>query len=142
MIEDTQDSILEYSQDIDAQEKPPLLPVKDYVATIRKVEVKQSKANGNRYAAVTFFIAPEAFPADYPVDAAPDGKTLSYNRVVLEDTARDRYNIKQFCQTIGVPMPKRRLDPTEWLNATARVHIKHDTYEGETREAIDKVTSA
>lgn len=132
--------IFEFSEDISQAEAVPPLPPRQYRATIRKVEPKESNA-GNRYAAVSFYITPEDFPADYPVDNAPEGVTLVYRRVTLEDTKANRHRIRKFCEAIGAPASKR-IDLSTWIGLEVTISIKHEDYEGEPRAVVDKVLRA
>lgn len=134
------DTILQFSEDIASAEKPPLLPANEYDAEIRGAEVKES-AKGNKYVAVTLVISPDNYPVDFDPANAPDGKTLSYNRLSAEDDMRSRYNMRKFCTAIGATMSKE-IDLSDWIGLTAKVSVKHTEFEGESREEIGKVGSA
>jgi hypothetical protein len=133
-------TIVEFSEDISTAEAPEPLPVGEYPATIRAAEVKLSQ-RGTRYAAVTFHIAPEEFPADYPSDIAPDGKTIVFRRLSMEDNQQARFGLRRFCESIGAPMSKK-VDLSEWVGLDAKIEVEHDTYEGVTREQIVRVNEA
>lgn len=134
-------TIVEYSEDIGDAEAPEPLPVGEYPATIRAAEVKLSANSGNKYAAVTFYVAPEEYPADYPAELAPDGKAIVFRRLVMEDDPRYRHLVRRFCENIGATTSKK-IDVSEWIGMEARVSIEHDTYEGVTREQIARVSAA
>lgn len=131
-------SILEYSSDISTAEAPPPLPVGEYTATIEKIEQKTSQTSGNEYLAISLRVSPDDYPADFDAESNPDGVILSYNRLVVEDTARARYNMRKWCESIGAKTG-RQIDPTEWVGLNVKVGIKHDTYEGMPRAQIAKV---
>lgn len=133
-------SVIEFSEDIADAEQPEPLPKSDYLAEIRGVEVKTSNSKGTKYAAVSFYISPEQYPADFDVNNAPDGKTLVYRRVSLEDTAQARFNLRRFLEAIGAPMSKT-IDVNEWVGLSGRVTIDHEEYEGVMREQIVKVAA-
>jgi hypothetical protein len=133
-----QSSILEFSEDIASAEAPVPLPVGDYPAEIRAAERKTS-GKGNDYGSVQFFIAPEAYPADY-TEGEPDGMVLTYNRVSLADTPAGRHRMRKFVEAIGAP-GGTKIDMNDWIGRTATVSVVHDTYEGETRAAIAKVVA-
>lgn len=135
-----QPSIIEFSEDISQQEAPVPLPEGDYPAEIRAAVRKTSATSGNEYAKITFFIAPESYPADY-TEGDPDGMALDYNRLTLQDTPSGRHRIRKFCEAIGAPIPKTKLDLNEWIGRTGTVNIKHGTWEGEPRAEIQKVTA-
>jgi hypothetical protein len=134
-----QSSIIEFSEDIANAEAPVPLPKGDYPAEIRAA-VRKTSAAGNDYGSVTFFIAPEAYPADYS-EGDPDGLTLIYNRVSLADTPAGRHRARKFIEAIGAPGGKS-IDMNDWVGRTATVTVDHDTYEGETRAVVAKVVAA
>jgi len=136
-------SILEYSSDVSSAEAPPPLPVGDYPAVIDSVEQKISNTTGKEYLSVALKISPDDYPADFDQDREmfPEGVTLNYNRLMVEDTARSRYNMRKWCETIGAKAGKR-VDPTEWLGLSCKVGVKHEKYEGEDRAQIGKVSAS
>lgn len=134
-------SIIEYSSDIASAEAPPPLPVGDYPATVESVAVRTSQTSGNDYLAVVLNVSPDDYPADFDSENYPDGVKLSYNRLVVEDTARSRYQMRKFCEAVGAKMSKR-IDPSEWIGLSCKVGIKHDTYEGEKRAQIGAIKAA
>lgn len=132
-------SVVEFDEDIGNAEPPVPLPVGDYQAEIRGAVQKTSQA-GNPYAAVQFFIPAEQYPADY-TEGEPDGTLLTFNRVSLQNSPASRHRLRKFCEAIGAPTGKK-IDLNDWVGRTGTVTIQHDTYEGETRAAIGKVTAA
>lgn len=133
-------SILEYSQDISAQDAPPVLPAGEYPATIVAAEPKVSATSGNQYLALTLQISPDAYPPDF-VDGDPDGLKLSYNRILLEDTPRSRWRLRNFFEKIGMAPPGRSFDTNDLLGRSVNARIKHGSFEGQTREEVDAVGS-
>lgn len=131
-------SIISFSEDIATAERPKPLPAGDYVATIRNAEVKLSQ-KGTRYVAVAFFIPAEQYPADY-TDGSPDGTTISYNRLSAEDNSGARYRMKLFVEAIKAK-PGRELDIASWVNATAKVEVRHRTWEGNPVAEINRVSA-
>jgi hypothetical protein len=132
-------SIIEFSDDIATAEAPEPLPVGVYPADIKGVAIKES-AKGTKYAAVSFYVSPDDYPVDYPLENAPDGTTLVYRRISLEDNPGSRFRLRQFIESIGA-VASKRIDVTEWIGLTARVSVVHDEYEGIKRSQIDKVLS-
>lgn len=132
-------SIIQFSEDITNAEAPAPLPVGEYTAEIRSVETKVS-AKGNTYMSVQFFIDSSQYPADY-TEGDPDGTILTYNRIVVEDTARGRHRMKKFCESIGAKTG-REVNPADWLGLTATVSVKTGEWEGEPRAEIDRVVAA
>lgn len=133
-------SIVEFSEDISEAEAPEPLPPGEYPATIRGAEIKTSQ-RGTRYAAVTFMVSPDEFPADYPVENAPDGKVLVYRRCSMEDNPQARYMLRNFIEAIGATASKR-IDVNEWVGLDAVIQVENEEYEGVLREQVARVTAA
>jgi hypothetical protein len=131
-------SIIEYSEDISTAEAPAPLPVGDYPAEIRGAERKEGPKAA--YAAVTFFIAPEAYPADY-TEGNPDGTTLVYRRVPIDDSPAGRHRMRKFCEAIGASTGSK-VDLNSWIGLSATVAVDHSEFEGETRAEVKKVVAA
>lgn len=132
-------SVIEYNEDIDAAEAPPPLPLGDYPAEIRTAEIKNS-SKGNDYVNVTFYIAPESYPADF-TEGDPDGTTLSFGRLSPANTAKARFGMRKFKDAIGAPGGKT-LDLNDWIGLNATVEIVHEDYEGMPQAKIKKVKEA
>jgi len=132
-------SIVSFSIDLSDQEAPEPLPVGKYMGIIRNAEVKESQ-RGTRYGAISFHIGADQFPADYK-DGNDDGMTLVYRRVGLEDNPQARYGTKRFIESIGAPLSKQ-IDVSEWVGLEAVLEVAHETYEGVTRAAINRVHPA
>ena len=133
-------SIIQFSEDITNAEAPAPLPVGEYTAEIRAAEAKVSANSGNTYMAIQFFIPADQYPADFD-EGDPDGITLTYNRLVVEDNAKGRHRMRKFCESIGAKTG-REVNPSDWIGLTATVSVKHGTWEGETRAEIDRVVAA
>ena len=133
-------SVIEYQEDITNAKAPAPLPVKKYHASIVDAKIATSIAKGTRYAAVTFMVPPEQYPADY-VDGAPDGTKIIYRRVSCEPTAAGIFGMSRFCKSIGAPTG-RSVDLNDWIGRQATVEIAHTTYEGQTRHEIKNVEPA
>lgn len=136
-LDDSLPSVISFSEDLETAEPVPPLPAGDYIAEIRNVEAKDSQ-RGTKYAAVSFMITPDQYPADY--EGNPDGELLIYRRVMLDDNPRNRFALKTFIQNIGATLGKR-VDLNSWIGLRARVTLKHTTYEGTTRAEIDRVNA-
>lgn len=133
-------SVIEFDEDIGSAEAPVPLPVGDYPAEIRGATHKTGQTSGKAYGAVQFFIAPEAYPADF-TEGEPDGTVLTYNMVSLENTPTARFRLKRFLEAIGAPAGKK-IDLNDWVGRSATVTIGHDEFEGIPRAVISKVTAA
>lgn len=132
-------SVIEYDVDISEQEAPPPLPLREYLAQIKGVKRKLSQRN-TQYAEVQFYISPNEYPADF-TEGDPDGTTLYFRRVSLENKPQARFQLRRFLEAIGAPMSKR-IDINEWVGLEAKVKIEHESYEGLTRSVITQVLAA
>ncbi len=133
-------SIVEYTEDLADQEAPEPLPPSEYEAEIKGAEAKISNTSGKKYAAVSFYIPVDQFPPDYPVENNPDGVTIIYRMVPLEDNPRARFSCKRFIAAIGAK-PGKRIDLNDWVGLSAMVGVQTDSYEGIDREQITKVSA-
>lgn len=131
-------STFEYSSDVSQQEAPPPLPARTYPAQVTKSEAKRSKNNpDNVIWHLSFTVSPDAYPADYT--ATSDPTTLLYARVVLnKDDARSRFQLKQLCDKLRVPV-SRTLDVSLALGKMANIKVKHGSWEGLPRAEIDTI---
>lgn len=134
------DSIISFSSSVAEETAPLPLPKGRYIGTIRQVTVKNSQRN-TRYAEVLFFIGPDQYPADY-TDGNPDGLTIAYRRVSLEDNKVARWRLRMFCQSIGAAAPQRELNVSDWVSKVASIQVDHDEYEGTVRPNITGVSAA
>lgn len=123
--DDAPDSIIEYSIDLNDQEKPPVLPVGDYPAEVTGVEKKYGKDSGRPYLNVKYSISADNQPADFVEALGTNAPVTVFNMVFgCEDNPQSRYNMKQFCEALGAPM-SNRIDAKDFLGRTAKVTIKH-----------------
>ena len=132
-------SIVEFSVDLSKQEQPPPLPPADYLGTIREVEVKMSQRD-TRYAAIAFHIGADQYPADFE-DGNPDGTTIIYRRVSLEDNPNARFGCRRFIEAIGGKLSKK-VDTSEWVGMECIVEVDTSEYEGVQRPEIKKIREA
>lgn len=133
-------SIVEFSEDIATAERPEELPAGEYDAEIREAKCETSQKN-NRYAAVALFIRADQYPPTF-VDGNPDGTTLIFRRLSLEDNPRSRYQIKEFFERIGLPAPGRAVDLNQLMGHRVRVLVKHGEFEGNPRAEAAKILRA
>jgi hypothetical protein len=129
-------SVVVFSVDLGKQEAPEPLPVGDYDAVIRAATVRISQKD-TRYAEVMFFISADQYPPDY-TEGNPEGTTIAYRRVGLEDHPNARYGCRRFLEAIDAPVGKK-INVDDWMGRTARVEVGSDTYEGVTRPVINRV---
>lgn len=137
-MSDEEVTIIEFSTDIASQEEPPPIPKGEYPAVIREAK-QQTSGRNTKYALIVLFIAPEHYPVDYEM-GNPDGTTLMYRRLSLEDTPMGRYRIRKFYETLGLPVPGRTVDLTVLASVACKVKIGHQKYEGSDRAEIQGIT--
>lgn len=136
-MSDEATSIIEYDEDISNAEPPAPLPEQEYPASIASAQIRTSGA-GNQYVETMFRVNPDDYPADYPVEEAPDGVQLAFRRVPVDNTKSARYRMRKFCEAIGAPC-STRVDINDWIGASATIVVKHEEYEGEIRAQIAQV---
>jgi hypothetical protein len=129
-------SILEYSEDVSAAEAPPPLPARIYPAQVVSATQKISKTSGNAYVALVVKVSADAHPVDYPGN--PDGTTLTFNRVVINDTYEGRWRMRLLCEALGV-VPSRRVDLNKFVGAACRVEVTNEPYEGVMRHQANNI---
>jgi hypothetical protein len=130
-------SIIEYSQDLTNAEQPPLLPPGPYPAEIIGAMEKVSKTNGHKYLNVTARINAESYPADY-TDGDPEGVELQYNFIQLDDSPRNRFQMRRFLERVGAPL-SRRVDLNELIGRTMTVDVVHNEWNDEQRLQIARI---
>jgi hypothetical protein len=133
--------IIEFGSDISEAEAPPALPIGEYNATVEGIESKVSNTSGREYIGVLLRISPDDFPPDFTTDAYPDGVQLRYNRLFVEDNARNRYTMRKWCEALGAPMGKQ-IDPNDWIGMHLKVGISHRKWEDEDQANISKIAAA
>ena len=105
-------TILAFSEDITNAPPPVPLPVGPYPAEIIGAQ-KRMSSTGNEYVQIGMRINPEAYPADF-TDGDPDGTTLFYNRLLVDDTPANRHRWRVFMEKCGGPLGRNIL----WFEKT------------------------
>src|SRR5690349_1836341 len=119
------ESIIEYSINLEDQERPPILPIGEYEGEVTGFEKKFGKDSGRPYFNVKVSISPEAQPADFVEQLGTQGPvTLFYLVMGAEDNPVSRFNMRQFCEALRVPLSSR-FSPADFLNKTCRVQVRH-----------------
>ena len=138
-MSDTLPSIIEFSSDLSKAEAPEPLPVGEYEATISGAEVRTSQRE-TQYAEIRFMVPADQYPADY-ADGNPNGTTLIYRRVSLEDNPNSRWGTKNFIEAIGAPLGKQ-INVNDWHGLDAVVEVGHEVYEGVNRAVVKRVRAS
>lgn len=120
-------SVYEFSQDIATAEAPPPLPVGEYRAQVRSVVAAVSKSSGKPMMMLTYSISPDQYPADY-TEGNADGETLTYYHP-LEDTPRNRFRLRKFCEMHGVAA-SRRINLPDFIGQDVIMNVSHEDYQG------------
>lgn len=129
-------SVFEFDKPINEAEAPVPLPAREYRATVKAIEARVSKNSGKPMAAVSYSIPPEQYPVDY-TDGDPDGTTLTYY-VQLEQTPRNMYRLRKFCEMHGV-VATRTLNLVDFMGTEVIVKVEHEDYQGAPQARVTPV---
>lgn len=143
IMENGMESLIEYSINLEDQERPPVLPIGEYIGEIVGVELKYGKESGRPYFNVKFTIPPDNQPADF-VEALGNQAPVSLFSMVFgaEDNPVSRFNMKQFCEAARVPLSSRFV-ASDFLNKEVRIQVKHgQDLSGNPRPEVQRVTKA
>lgn len=123
-------------------EKPPEVPAGVYVGEVQDVQ-QQNSQKGNKYFAIKFVIPPEELPADIS-ENFPDGAVLYWNRQIVPNRQDRRalFNLRKLIEALGLDANTTSVDPNDWMGCSARLRVRHRTWEGETRAEISAVEAA
>lgn len=130
-------SILEYSDDVSTAEAPPPLPPRIYPAQVISATQKISQKSGNAYVALVVKVPADVYPVDHK-EGNPDGTTLSYNRVVINDTYEGRYRMRLLCEALGLK-PSRTVDLNRMVGCACRVEVVNEPYDGVMRHQANAI---
>lgn len=123
---DEMESIIEYSVNLEDQERPPILPIGEYRAEVTGFEKKFGKESGRPYFNVKVSISADNQPADFVEALGTQGPVTLFHIVMgAEDNPVSRFTMRQFCEALGVPLASR-FRPEDFINKECRVQIKHD----------------
>lgn len=120
-------SVYEYAEDIANAMPPSPLPVREYRASVRAIEPRISKTSGKPMAVVTYLISADQYPADF-TEGNPDGEVLPYYQP-LEDTTKNRYLLRKFCEKHGV-VGGTRLNLPDFIGQDVIIAVTHEDYQG------------
>lgn len=120
-------SVYTFTSNLAEAEQPQPLPVGEYRASVRIAELAPSKSSGKPMLVLTYHVSADQYPADY-TDGNPDGETLKVYRS-LEETPRNKYMLKKFCEMHGVA-PSNRIVATEFIGQEVMIRIDHEDYQG------------
>jgi len=129
-------SIMDFGQDLNTQEAPPLLPQGPYPAEIIGAEERNGKIGP--YLNIVFRIHSESYPADF-TDGDPDGTDVYYMRLQSDWTKPgNRFRMKTFLQRVGAPL-SAQYDLNDLIGRTATIEIGHWDAQDETRLQVNRI---
>jgi len=129
------ESMISFSEDLSDAEAPLPLPERDYPATITDA-ARHHTQDGRPMIKTTWKINEEDFPVDFDPGMAPGGKTITHF-LMADDTPASRFRVRRFLEAVGAPTSKN-VNPKSLIGLSARVTIKHENYEGQDREKINR----
>lgn len=97
----------EYDEDLAGALAPEVLPEREYLAVVVDAKRGESKASGKPQLLLEYLIAPEQYPADFPVEHEPDGVKVRYYSPDVGNNVHGRYNMKLIIQAHGLPLGSR-----------------------------------
>lgn len=131
-------SIMDFGQDLNNQEAPPLLPAGPYPAEIIGAQERQSKNSGSSFIDITFRIHSESYPADF-TEGDPDGIELHYMRLQADwSKAQNRWRMKRFLERVGAPLSSS-VDLNDLIGRTATIEVTHGEWNEEAQLQINRV---
>lgn len=142
MVQDETVGIVELEENLSDVEKPPELPPGLYTGEVQDVQIQDSQ-KGNRYFAIKFIIPQAELPADMQ-DQFEDGAVLYWNRQIVP-AGKDRralFNLKRLVESLGLDANTTTIDPNEWMGCSARLRVRHSSYQGERRAEIAAIEPA
>lgn len=130
-MSNNEESIIELDMNLEDYDDFEPLPNGEYPATVTLSEMRTSD-KGNDYYYLTFQVHPDDYPADYPVENAPDGTNLTYARVQKPDPKNRRSitNVKNLMRALGMPLKVSVINPGEWEGRKAKLVLKKDNFNG------------
>lgn len=132
-------SVYEYSDNIADAAPPSPLPAGDYRASVKAIEAKNSKASGKPMAVLSYHVSPDQYPADY-TEGNPDGETMMFYRP-LEDTPKNRFLLRKFCEMHGVSASKR-INLPDFIGQEVIIKVEHEDYQGSPQARATPIRAA
>lgn len=146
--DDALPSVIELGTSLEDVAPPPPLPPGQYRATVMTVTPTVSQTSGNQYGKTVFKIDPSQYPVDYSPDNAPNGKSLTYNRIiidpkVLRTNKRAMFSLRQWYEALGLPLAVTSINPQDWVGQEVLLTIsnRENRNSGMLEEEIDRVSA-
>lgn len=137
------ESIIEYSINLQDQERPPILPIGEYAAEVVGFEKKISQTSGRPYFNVKVSVSADNQPADF-VEALGTQGPINMFAIVMgaADNQQDRFTMRLFCEALRVPLSDKFL-PTDFLNKECRVQVRHGKHlDGSPKPEVARIIRA
>lgn len=130
-------NVMELDTNLEDFEDFEPLPAGGYEGEIRKAELKLADS-GTEYYKITYRIDPDAFPADYDRENAPEGMQLIYGRL-FKVNPHDRRSVtamKKFYKAHGMSLKSSVIDPAKWEGQKCKLIVGVSEWNGEMRNEI------
>lgn len=141
-------SVIELGTNLEDVVAPPPLPPGQYRATVMSVTPTVSQTSGNLYGKTVFKIDTSQYPVDYAPDNAPNGKSLTYNRIVIDpkvlrSNKRAMFTLRQWYEALGLPLAVTSVNVQDWIGQEVLVTIsnRENRNSGLLEEEIDRVSA-
>lgn len=148
MSDDALPSVIDLGANLEDVTAPPPLPPGQYPAVIVSVTPTVSQTSGNIYGKTVFRIDPQDYPVDYSPDNAPNGKSLTYNRMVIDPKVlrtnkRVLYALRQWYEALGLPLAVTSISTSDWVGCRVMLSIsnRENRNSGLMEEEIDRVSA-
>lgn len=141
-------SVIDLGTNLEDATPPPPLPPGQYRATVMSVTPTVSQTSGNLYGKTVFRIDPSQYPIDFSPDNAPNGKSLTYNRMVIDPKVlrankRVLFALRQWYEALGLPLAVTSINTNDWVGCEVMLSIsnRENRNTGLMEEEIDRVTA-
>lgn len=133
--------LIKLAQNLEDMEEFQPLPAGPYRAEIREAEVKVSEGVPNGYLYLKLRVDPSDFPADYDVENAPEGATLTYAQIKIPDGDRRKVKpFKNFMKAIGLEGAGTSFNVSDWIGKEVQVLVTVNRYQGNEVNNVDSIS--
>lgn len=137
-------SVYEFQSNIADATEPVPLPVGEYKASVKVVELAKSKASGQPMAVFNYLVSPDQYPADY-TDGNADGELLRWYLPLVDahgnETPRTRWRIKKAMEAHGLA-PSSRFVCTDFIGAEVTLVVQNEDFQGSPQARVTGVKAA
>lgn len=120
LVDDTDDeNSFTFDSSLEDATAPEPLPAGEYLGRVTQMKKTIGRLNGKPQAAMTVIFDPDQFPADYPIENAPDGKVMVYYSKDLSKDKNGKWNARQLAEAFGAPLGNK-ISPDDYLEKVAK----------------------